>query len=107
MDQILGEIYLLLGKRKAVSRESLRIDEAYLLGKDLNLVNEFLRVHIWLAAMQAFVEDELVEFLNNAIVFFLDGSDHMYQAWQAIVEALREVSKTISPNNTIILSTEK
>ncbi|MCY7273652.1 MAG: hypothetical protein LH702_07885 [Phormidesmis sp. CAN_BIN44] len=107
LDQFLGEIALLLGKQKAVARKLLEIIELYLFGGDFNVANDFLRVHIWMSAMRAFVEDDIVEFLNNANIFFSEGPDYMYQAWQAITIALNQVCNTISPDKSLALNTEE
>ncbi len=106
MDQILGEIALLLGEGKSVFKKLLNINEVYLFENDINLTNKLRQVHIWLAAIRAFIEDDVVEFLNNSIIFFLDCSNHMPYAREAIVMALKEVCKTVSPDNAITLNME-
>jgi hypothetical protein len=105
LDQFLGEIALLLNKEKAIARQLLKIIESYLFEGDFNVNSDFLRIHIWMSAMRAFVEDDIVEFLNNASIFFLEGPDCVHQAWQAITIALNQVCNTISPNKSLALNT--
>jgi hypothetical protein len=95
MDQILGEIASLLANPKDTARQLLKVSESYLFKRDID--SNFVRVHIWLAAMRASVEEDLVGFLNNAILFFSDGPDYMGQAWREMVKHFVQICAEVAP----------
>ncbi len=94
MDQILGEIASLLANPKDTARQLLKVSESYLFRRDID--SQFVRVHIWLAAMRASVEEDLVGFLNNAILFFSDGPGYMGQAWRKLVQHFVQICMEIA-----------
>lgn len=95
MDQILGEIALLLANPKDAAKQLLKVSESYLFQRDID--SQFARVHSWLAAMQASVEEDLVGFLNNAILFFSEGPDYLDQAWRKMVKHFVPICMEIAP----------
>jgi hypothetical protein len=107
IDEILMEISLLLNKPKTVSKELLRISEPYLFKRNINNDSEFLRVNAWLAAMHAYVEDNVGVFLDNVAIFFSEGSDYMQQAWQEILLSFVKTCKEIDPKAITELNIDK
>jgi len=95
MDQILEEIASLLANPKDTAKQLLKVSESYLFRRDID--SKFVRVHIWLAAMRASVEDDLVGFLNNAILFFSDGPDYLDQAWRKMVKHFVQICMEVAP----------
>ncbi len=95
MDQILEEIALLLANPKDTAKQLLKVSESYLFQRDID--SQFARVHSWLAAMRASVEEDLVGFLNNAILFFSEGPDYLDQAWRKMVQHFVQVCMEVAP----------
>ena len=96
IDQILGEdIASLLANPKDTAKQLLKVGESYLFQRDID--SQFARVHSWLAAMRASVEEDLVGFLNNAILFFSEGPDYLDQAWRKMVKHFVQVCMEVAP----------
>jgi hypothetical protein len=96
IDQILGEdIAPLLANPKDTAKQLLKVGESYLFQRDID--SQFARVHSWLAAMRASVEEDLVGFFNNAILFFSEGPNYLDQAWRKMVKHFVQVCMEVAP----------
>jgi len=96
IDQILGEdIASLLANPKETARQLLEDSESYLFKRDID--TQFAQVHIWLAAMRASVEEDLVDFLHNALLFFSEGPGYLGQAWRKLVQKFVHICMEVAP----------
>jgi hypothetical protein len=96
IDSILGEdIAPLLANPKDTARQLLKVSESCLFKRDTD--SKFAQVHIWLAAMRASVEEDLVDFLHNAILFFSEGPGYLNQAWRKMVQNFVQICMEVAP----------
>lgn len=82
MDEILGEFKIILTQPQDISLQIInKMDQSLFVIDDNNI---FSKVHVWLAAIRAFINGDLLDFLNLADIFFIDGSPYLTQAWKEI-----------------------
>jgi hypothetical protein len=96
IDQVLGEIALLVTRHRATSRQLISGSTNGLFtngGKP----SAFPRVHAWLAARRAWVEGDLRGFLTQGIIFFAEGRNCLRQAWRELSLDLMDFCKEIAP----------
>ncbi len=94
-DQLLGEIVLLRSKNAAVAQQALKAAYLHLFRGQYGNNTSWRRVYIGIAALYAHVDGDVVAFLRYATDFLPGGPDQMYQSWNAIEQALAEVSEKL------------
>jgi hypothetical protein len=98
LDQILGEIALLITRRNPRSRELIESCHDLLCSPTLSIEAGCVRAHTWLMAQRASVENDMPTFLCHAIDFFSEGPCYLHRAWKELTAELFEVCLTIAPN---------
>lgn len=96
-DQVLGEAYSLLSQPKPIALNLIKMGEPYLFSEDFNDDSDLAKVHLWLSAMRASVEDDIPTFLKKVALFLADGPGYMGRTWQAAVKELFKMCQKIFP----------
>jgi hypothetical protein len=97
LDQVLGEIALLVTRRRATSRELVSGSAGWLFTGDSKAVGDFARVHAWLAARRASIEGDVGGFLAHGIAFFAEGRGSLSMAWRELTLDLAALCRDIAP----------
>jgi hypothetical protein len=97
LDQILGEIALLVTRRRATSRELVSGSAGWLFAGGSKAVGDFARVHAWLAARRASIEGDVGGFLAHGIAFFAEGRGSLSMAWRELTLDLAALCRDIAP----------
>jgi hypothetical protein len=84
MDQILGEIALLVNRRNARSGRALCANNQSLFEQKIG-PGDLARVSPWLEARRASVEGEVNVFLTHAYCFFASGPGFLRQSWREMI----------------------
>jgi hypothetical protein len=96
LDQILGEIALLLTRRNPISRQVISVNYSLLFGDGMTPRGEFSRVSTWLVAYRASVGGDMEGFLNHAFTFFSEGPGQLPLAWRALNSEFVDLCKDIA-----------
>lgn len=96
MDQVLGEIALLIMRRRASSLQLVSGPAGWLF-TDTGRVGEHARVHAWLVARRASLDGDAARFLTHGTAFFGEGRGQLRQAWQELTRDLIEFCREVAP----------
>ena len=96
LDQILSEMPSLLASSQAAAAMLARADRS-LFRRDVPRSEDLSRVYLWLSAMRASAEGDLVAFLENATAFFRGGPGDMPRAWREMSRDFIQVCREIAP----------
>jgi hypothetical protein len=96
MDQVLGEIALLVTRRRATSLQFVNGSAGWLFAGG-KCDGEFARVQAWLAARRASIEGDAAGFLTHGTAFFAEGRRYLRQAWHELTQDLIEFCREIAP----------
>ena len=98
MDQVLGEVALLITRATEISPNLHSGSAGRLFRNDDNrAVGEFAQVYAWLAARRAITEGDAREFLTQSIAFFAEGRGNLNRAWSELTVDLMDLCAEIAP----------
>jgi len=98
MDQILGEIALLVPPGRAMSRRLVASRAGWLFAEDKPSTGEFAAVDAWLAARRAAVDGDASTFLVHTRAFFAGGRGYLFRAWRELTLDLIACCQYIAPD---------
>ena len=97
IDQVLGEIALLVTPGCATSRRLIAGRAGWLFAGGKSSAGEFAVVDAWLAARRAAVEGDASTFLIHARAFFAGGRGYLFRAWRELTLDLVACCQDIAP----------